>query len=335
MAKEYEPKTVSELTDMVNSSLSLWGLSDKAQAKLLCLSENATFKATDPVLGQEIIIRVQRTGYSSKDAIRSEMAWVKALYDGKVIDTAKPVPLVNGEYVADAETASGEKRMMVAFEKLNGEEPNLGLSDLAHWFEVIGEITARMHNHARTWQRPEWFSRRKWDYEGIVGKNAFWGYFMDDADLSDEDKVLIGRTLDTVKNLMDDYGIDDKNFGVIHSDLRATNLLVDGDLLHVIDFDDMGYGWYLFDFAASLSFMEQDEKAPELTRAWINGYEKVNPLSEYEKNLLPTLSIMRRIELMNWCNTHSEVPYASEHRYEVTRNTVRLCDMYLKGSYLK
>lgn len=43
MSKEYEPQTVKELTDMVNSSLKLWGMSDEAYAKLINLSENATF----------------------------------------------------------------------------------------------------------------------------------------------------------------------------------------------------------------------------------------------------------------------------------------------------
>lgn len=335
MAKEYEPQTVLDLTNMVNSSLHLWGLSQKSSAKLLCLSENATFKATDPLTDKEIIIRVQRTGYSSKDAIRSEIAWVKALYDENIIDTACPIPLIGGDFVADAITPSGDKRMMVAFEKLNGTEPNLEQSDLAHWFEVIGQISAKMHNHAKKWKKPDWFTRRKWDYEGIVGKNAFWGYHRNDADLTDQEYDLIDDTLAVVKKIMDGYGITDENFGVIHSDCRATNLLVDGKKLNVIDFDDMGYGWYLFDFAASLSFMEQSSLAPELTKAWIKGYEKVNPLTSYEKSLLPTISIMRRIELMNWCNTHSEVPFASENRLSVTKDTVRLCQMYLNGTYLK
>lgn len=51
MSKEYEPQTVKELTDMVNSSLKLWGMSDEAYAKLINLSENATFCATDPKEG--------------------------------------------------------------------------------------------------------------------------------------------------------------------------------------------------------------------------------------------------------------------------------------------
>ena len=45
MSKEYEPQTVKELTDMVNSSLKLWGMSDEAYAKLINLSENADRKS--------------------------------------------------------------------------------------------------------------------------------------------------------------------------------------------------------------------------------------------------------------------------------------------------
>ena len=74
MSKEYEPQTVAALTKMVNKSLPLWGMSEQAQAKLINLSENATFSACDPKTDQEIIIRVQRNDYSTKDAIRSELA---------------------------------------------------------------------------------------------------------------------------------------------------------------------------------------------------------------------------------------------------------------------
>ena len=335
MSKEYEPQTVAALTKMVNKSLPLWGMSDQAQAKLINLSENATFSASDPKTGQEIIIRVQRNDYSTKDAIRSELAWVKALYDSHTISTAKPVPLVNGEYVATTKTDAGEERMVVAFEKLNGKEPTLELAGLDHWFEVVGEISAKMHNQARSWKRPSWFTRRVWDYDGIIGEHAYWGDWHQGVGLSEDGKKVVGKTLDVVKPILDEYGINDDNFGVIHSDCRATNLLVDGDQLHVIDFDDMGFGWYLFDFAAAISFMDQAVDAPKLAKAWVKGYEKVNKLSAYEKSLLPTFSILRRIELMTWCASHSEVPFAAKEGANVTRDTVRLCNEYLAGTYLK
>ena len=335
MSKEYEPQTVEQLTLMVNQSLGLWGMSDKASCKLINLSENATFSASDPNSGQEIIIRVQRNDYSSKDAIRSELAWVKALYDSKTISTAKPVPLINGEYVADVKTPAGESRMIVAFEKLNGKEPSLELNGLDHWFEVVGEISAKMHNHARTWSRPAWFTRRVWDYDGIIGEQAYWGDWHNGVGLTETDKDVIAKTLVVVKTILKSYGVNEHNFGLIHSDCRATNLLVDKDELHVIDFDDMGFGWYLFDFAAAMSFMEQSKDATKLAKAWVKGYQKVNPLSDYEKSLLPTLSILRRIELMTWCASHSEVPFAAKEGRQVTIDTVSLCKEYLDGKYLQ
>lgn len=334
MSKEYEPETVADLTDMVNSSLHLWYMGPKASARLINLSENATFIASDPDTGKEIVIRVQRTGYSSEEAIRSEITWIKALCDDKVIDTASPILNTNGDYVAQTVSKKGEHRMVVAFEKLAGSEPNLELDGLEHWFEVLGEITAKMHIQSRSWNRPYWFTRRVWDYDGIVGKNAFWGSWRDSINLSNEGAVYIEKTLEKVKSIMDEYGIDSNNFGVIHSDLRATNLLVDGDKLHVIDFDDMGYSWYLFDFAAALSFMEQDERAPLLAKSWVKGYEKVTKLSDYEKSLLPTLSIMRRIEITAWCASHFEIPFCQENAANVTENTERLCRDYLNGNYL-
>ena len=97
----------------------------------------------------------------------------------------------------------------------------------------------------------------------------------------------------------------------------------------------MGFGWYLFDFAAAISFMDQAVDAPKLAKAWVKGYEKVNKLSAYEKSLLPTFSILRRIELMTWCASHSEVPFAAKEGANVTRDTVRLCNEYLAGTYLK
>lgn len=44
---------------------------------------------------------------------------------------------------------------------------------------------------------------------------------------------------------------------------------------------------------------------------------------------------MRRIELMSWCTSHSEVPFAAKEGLQVTKDTVRLCESYLAGSYLR
>ena len=42
---------------------------------------------------------------------------------------------------------------------------------------------------------------------------------------------------------------DRNNFGMIHADLHAKNVLRNNGQLYVIDFDDAGFGWHAFDLA--------------------------------------------------------------------------------------
>ena len=48
-------------------------------------------------------------------------------------------------------------RNIVLFDWETGAEPGIG-EDLSGPFEVLGEVTARMHLHTRNWKRPPGFS---------------------------------------------------------------------------------------------------------------------------------------------------------------------------------
>ena len=53
--------------------------------------------------------------------------------------------------------------------------------------------------------------------------------------------------------------------------MRLANLLIDGDVTKVIDFDDCGFGWLLYDCATTVSFFEHKPEVPELLAAWVRG----------------------------------------------------------------
>ena len=57
--------------------------------------------------------------------------------------------------------------------------------------------------------------------------------------------------------------------------MRLANLLVDGDRVTLIDFDDCGFGWFVYDFAAAISFYEDRPNVAALRESWIAGYTKV------------------------------------------------------------
>src|SRR5882762_3997780 len=165
MAGEYAPEVVADLHLMVAGALERWGLSLQTVVSLLNLSENATSSLSDPKVSQELVLRVHRIGYSSAEEIRSELEWMRALRRDGVIDTAAPLPGSDGELVQTLTSPSGRpSRYAVAFERLPGKEPEAG-ADAPRWFERLGELTARMHVHARSWALPAEFSRKRWDID--------------------------------------------------------------------------------------------------------------------------------------------------------------------------
>ena len=89
----------------------------------------------------------------------------------------------------------------------------------------------------------------------MIGENAVWGNWRDYPDLYPEAEAKIERCCQIIKARLDRYGKTDLNYGVIHADLRDTNILVDGDVIKVIDFDDFGFGWHLHDLAGALTFI--------------------------------------------------------------------------------
>ena len=76
-----------------------------------------------------------------------------------------------------------------------------------------------------------------------------------------------------------EYGTAPDRFGLIHADMRLGNLLVDGDTVTLIDFDDCGFCWFAYDFAAAISFHETNPAIPALKAAWLEGYQAVRPLT--------------------------------------------------------
>ena len=58
------------------------------------------------------------------------------------------------------------------------------------------------------------------------------------------------------------YGTAPDRFGLIHADMRLANVLVDGEAVTLIDFDDSGEGWFAYDFAAAVSFFEDSPVVP-------------------------------------------------------------------------
>jgi Ser/Thr protein kinase RdoA (MazF antagonist) len=334
VAGEYTPEVVAELEARVAQNLSRWGLEPGSVIRLLNVSENATFALTDVAESRELVLRVHRVGYCSAAEIRSELAWINALRRERIIETAAPVAGIDGELVQSLQSTSGQPtRYAVAFARLPGREPDAS-EDIGHWFERLGELSARMHGHARQWQPPPGFSRKRWDLEAMVGPHGYWGSWRDAIGLTASGAATLQRALDFIADRLRRFGTEAARFGLVHADLRLANLLVSEPHLRIIDFDDCGFSWFLYDFASAVSFIEHEPIVPQLLRAWVTGYRRVGQLAQEEVAELPTFVVLRRILLTAWLASHAEIPFARQFGAAYTAGTVALADQLQRGSFL-
>jgi Ser/Thr protein kinase RdoA (MazF antagonist) len=295
---------------------------------LINLSENATYRVEAPD-GRRWALRVHRDGYHSRVAIASELAWLTALRDHGVVVTPRPVAGRDGEVIQVVGHPSLPRpRHVVLSDWEAGEEPGMD-TDLTRPFEVLGEATARMHRFSQSWTRPTWFSRPVWNLETALGATPHWGRWRDGIGVDAERAALFGRTVGLIGQRLAAYGAGPDRVGLVHCDLRLANLLVDGDAVKVIDFDDCGVSWFLYDAATPVSFHEHEPQVPGLIEAWKAGYRRAHVLSAQDEAEVPTFLMLRRLLLVAWIGSHSQTDLARSMGQPYTEGTVALCDDYL------
>jgi Ser/Thr protein kinase RdoA (MazF antagonist) len=316
------------LGELAAAALGRYGIEVAEPPRLVNLSENATFKVHADT-GREFALRVHREGYHSKRAIASELAWLQALRQDGVVVTPIPVPGLDGEQIQRVgHPAMAAPRHVVLFAWERGREPS-PWDRLVEKFAVLGEVAAKMHRHSEGWRRPRGFERHTWDFETSLGARPHWGRWADGIGIDGATAGLFARAVDLIGRRLDRFGTPPERFGLIHCDMRLANLLIDGDTVKVIDFDDCGFSWHLYDAAAAVSFFEHEPHVPELLSAWLGGYRKVLPLSAAEEAEMQTFVMLRRMLLVAWIGSHSETELARSMGVGYTEQTAPMCEDYL------
>jgi Ser/Thr protein kinase RdoA (MazF antagonist) len=308
-------------------ALAAYGCHPGTAVRLLNVSENATYLVEDPDTGPSVL-RVHRLGYHTEAEIASELAWMDALRAEAGVRTPRVLAATDGRRVVTvADEASGEQRSCVRFEFLRGTEP---VDDSVAHFAELGEITARMHRHAREWVRPPGFTRFHWGYDAAFGGQARWGRWQDGIGVGPAEQEVLGRLDATLRARLAAFGTGRDRYGLIHADTRLANLLVDdGGRVSVIDFDDCGFSWYLYDAGTSVSFFEHEPQVPALIDGWLTGYRRAAELPALDEAEIWTFILFRRLLLVAWIGSHRAVDIAQQLGAGYTRDSCDLAEGYL------
>jgi len=309
------------------AALPLWEIPSGATLRLINVSENETYMVEAD--GFKAILRLHRIGYHTKHAIECELAWSAALARDADIITPVAIAGRDGALIQTVTLDGLPPRHAVLFEFIEGEHPSED-QDLAAAFENLGALAAKTHQHSVDWQRPEPFERLTWDLDSVFSPTANWGDWRDAPNVTTDIRRVLERVERVVIHRLNAFGKTSENYGLIHADMRLANLLIkDGDT-RLIDFDDCGSGWFLYDFAAAISFMEDHPQIPTLRAAWVKGYRVHRPLSDDEEAVIDSLIMLRRMALLAWIGSHMEATEPQALAPDFARVTAELGKVYLE-----
>ena len=316
------------LQDLADRSLARWKATAGGSAELINLSENATYRVTASGRA-DVALRIHREDYHSVNAIGSEIAWMKALREEAGIVTPEPIPGRDGDLVLEGESPLLPRpRNMVLFRWIDGREPDES-EDLVAPFEELGRTTARLHVHSIGWTLPPGFERLTWNAAAVFGSDPLWGDWRDAPGVDRAARDVLDRAEAAILRRLEAFGTGLDRYGLVHADLRLANLLIHEGNTRVIDFDDSGMSWHLYDLATALSFIEDHPQKPELIASWLEGYERVRHLGDVDRAEIPTFILLRRMALLAWIGSHADTDLAKEQAPSFAPVTCDLAEAYL------
>ena len=88
--------------------------------------------------------------------------------------------------------------------------------------------------------------------------------------------------------------------GLINADVLRENVLERGGALTLIDFDDSGFGYRLYDLGTALSQSLTEPHLAAIAAALIDGYASLRPLTEADRAMVPVFTLLRTLASVGW-----------------------------------
>lgn len=327
---------IARLAEVVRAALPEWGL-EGSDISPVAYRENMTFRIDSPK--GTFAFRVHQANYRTDRQIQSELELMEHL-NSIGIQTPVVVPTTSGAMLTTVSSpVVPEPRQCDVFEwiegrplRRTGEAFSTPLEELKRSYVDVGRIAASIHNALEAWERPAGFDRPAWDCEGIFGETAHLGDFRRLAGVSDDQRRLLLAVADKLTEVLGEFGQGPDRFGLSHGDFLAENVFVCEDGIRLLDFDDAGESWFLFDLTTAVFDLLEAPSFQPCLDAIISGYRQLRPLPEEHLQMVPAFVLARILSYLGWCAKKAHMPQATWMKPILLAAAEKYGTEFLKGS---
>ncbi len=286
-------------------------------------SENFSYRVKT-ANGNSYVLRLHRPSYHNLAELESEQLWTEALLEAG-IDVPIALRTNDGRRYSRVECPDGW-RYAGMLEWVEGEllwdvlpQDRAPTAKLSHLnkdpLRLLGRLIAGLHEQASDWETPENFTRHSLNVDGFVGECPFWGRFWETSELDKAHRSNLASLRNSVKEILIEYEGSSRPYSLIHADLHASNVVVHGSRLHIIDFDDSGFGWHAYDLAVALHNLRDSPQYSHAKSAVLTGYSDVRPILAQEVDMVEFFHVVRSLASIGWISS----------RPDLNRNRSKIC----------
>jgi len=308
--------------DLVKKALVHWGF-EEAESRFIAARENTVYYIDTGT--REYALRIRRPGYRTNSELLSELLWLQAMSTAG-LSVPLPQTALSGELLVTVDGITFDLVSWLEGKPLGKTGTPLQTDKAPEIFHQLGQTTATLHQACDDWSPPDGFERCHWDHDGLLGDAPLWGKFWENPFIdADARKVLAEFRTKASDSVSSNQGLTD--YGLIHADLVRENVLIDGSGLRIIDFDDGGYGFRLFDIATALLKNMNEPDYEDLKSAFLSGYQGIRETDLSRLNLFIAL---RAATYLGWIVPRIDEPGAEVRCKRFTAQALPLCRSYLE-----
>ncbi len=257
---------------------------------------------------------------SDLDTIASELTWLAALRREAGLPVPEPVPTLNGELMTAITTPGVPQGRVVSLMRWVDGRQLTEKSLRPHHVRAWGQLVGQLHKFAAGWQAPEGFKRFHWDWAGQLGNGVLRTPVEElIASMPVEYQEPFKTVSQKTKEVMESFGKGPDAYGLIHADMYLENVLFKAGEPRPIDFEDCGYGYWMFEIGVIFAQWPWNEDFPWIRDAFLEGYAQEHTLPESQLQHLDLFMAAQSATMVLWASAFIKNDPAMRDEHEAWR----------------